>query len=132
MAGMDPSQVGLFALADQRLQWLGAREAVLAANVANADTPGWQARDVQSFAAWLGNGAATPAGQPVRTNPMHLAGRANGVAGGHALVGEHAPDGNQVSLDQQLEKIVQTDTQHETVTALYQKYLGMFRMTLGR
>jgi len=131
MTGMDPSEVGLFALADQRLQWLGMRQSILAANVANADTPGWQARDVQPFDAML-NGGFAAAGQPARTHPMHLEGRPTNALGAHNLAGEHAPDGNQVSLDQQLEKIAQTDTQHETVTALYQKYLGMFRMTLGR
>ena len=51
---MDPTQsgrpqIGLFALADRRLAWLGARQGVLAQNVANADTPGWQQRDIRPF-----------------------------------------------------------------------------------
>ena len=129
---MEPSQTGLFELADQRLKWLGARQQALAQNVANADTPGWKARDVAPFSTVLEGQFALSANAPVRTNALHLAGTASSAAGGHAVGGERAPDGNQVSLDQQLEKIAQTDTQHETVTAIYQKYIGMLRMVLGR
>jgi flagellar basal body rod protein FlgB len=48
------------------------------------------------------------------------------------LRGEKAPDGNQVSVDVQMEKIAQTDSQHEAVAAIYQKYISMFRMALGK
>lgn len=126
---MDPMRVDLFELADRRLQWLGARQGVLAANVANADTPRWKARDLPAFADLL---ATSDAGRPVRTSPMHLAGTVTDMDGARAAVGEHAPDGNQVSLDRQLEKIAQTDSDHEAVTAIYHKYIGMFRMALGR
>lgn len=126
---MEPMRVDLFELADRRLQWLGARQGVLAANVANADTPGWKARDLPAFADVL---SASTAGRPARTNPMHLAGATTGMDGATAAQGEHAPDGNQVSLDRQLEKIAQTDSDHEAVTAIYHKYIGMFRLALGR
>jgi flagellar basal-body rod protein FlgB len=129
---MEPSQTGLFELADQRLKWLGARQQALAQNVANADTPGWKARDVAPFSAVLEGQIGLSASAPVRTNAFHLAGTVSSATGANAVAGERAPDGNQVSLDQQLEKIAQTDTQHETVTAIYQKYIGMFRMVLGR
>ena len=52
--------------------------------------------------------------------------------GAALLRGEKAPDGNQVSLDQQMERVAQTDSQHEAVSALYMKYLGMFRTALGK
>jgi flagellar basal-body rod protein FlgB len=121
----------LFDLADRRLQWLGARQGVLAQNVANADTPGWKARDLPAFADLISSSMAQ-AGSPVRTDAMHLAGTASGAEGAKALQGERAPDGNQVSLDRELEKIAQTDSEHEAVTAVYRKYIGMVRMALGR
>lgn len=128
---MTAMNTDLFDLADRRLQWLGARQGVLAQNVANADTPGWKSRDLPAFADLLSRSVSTQAGSPVRTNAMHLAGTAVSD-GAKAALGERAPDGNQVSLDQQLEKIAQTDSDHEAVTALYHKYIGMFRLALGR
>lgn len=41
--------LALFSLASQQASWLSARQATLAANVANANTPGYQARDVAPF-----------------------------------------------------------------------------------
>lgn len=126
---MVQAAIGLLDLAEQRLKYLGARQSVLAANVANADTPGWKARDLQPFAAVL---AGTGASVPAQTDPRHLPGTASGAPGGKTLSGEQAPDGNQVSLDQQLEKIAQTDSDHEAVTAIYRRYVGMFKEALGR
>lgn len=128
---MTPSSVGLLDLAEQRLKWLGARQGVLAANVANADTPGWKARDLTPFSEVLAAHGAT-AGGLVQTDPQHLSGSGADTAGSKLLRGERAPDGNQVSLDQQLEKIAQTDSDHEAVTALYRRYVGMFKEALGR
>ena len=126
---MVQAAIGLLDLAEQRLKYLGARQSVLATNVANADTPGWKTRDLKPFAAVL---AGTGAGVPAQTDPMHLRGTASGTPGTKTLAGEQAPDGNQVSLDQQLEKIAQTDSDHEAVTAIYRRYVGMFKEALGR
>jgi flagellar basal-body rod protein FlgB len=128
---MNPSSVGLLDLAEQRLKWLGARQSVLAANVANADTPGWKSRDVKPFSEVLASSGAV-ASAPVQTDPNHLHGSVADNSGTKLLAGERAPDGNQVSLDQQLEKIAQTDSDHEAVTALYRRYVGMFKEALGR
>ena len=44
---MDLSQIPLFAALSKRMSWLADRQAVLAQNVANADTPGYAARDLR-------------------------------------------------------------------------------------
>ena len=133
---MAPTGIALFDLADRRLQWLGTRQGLLARNVANADTPGWKGQDLKPFAEVLAGATHAPAGSaatgPSQTDPRHLPGTALKIADAKTLQGERAPDGNQVSLDEQMEKIAQTDTDHEAVTAIYRKYLGMFRMALGR
>ena len=69
---MDPTRIGLFDLAEKRLVWTAQRQSVLAANIANANTPAYQARDVQSFAqragrSWVGRSRR-------RTQPGHMAG----------------------------------------------------------
>ena len=58
---MDPTRIGLFDLAEKRLTWTAQRQSVLATNIANANTPGFQARDIQSFANVLsGSGSVEP------------------------------------------------------------------------
>ena len=126
------SGISLFAAADRRLAWLGAREGVLAQNVANADTPGWQQRDIRPFSEVLSGSVSAAASAVARTDPGHLAGTGDGAGGGQVLRGEKAPDGNTVSVDEQMVKIAQTESDHEMVTAVYKKYLGMFRTAIGR
>jgi flagellar basal-body rod protein FlgB len=52
------SSLYLFALAAQNAHWLDARQSAIAANVANADTPGYRAVDVRPFSAVLASSAA--------------------------------------------------------------------------
>lgn len=120
--------VSLFDVVDRRLSWINDRQSVLAGNIANADTPGWKERDISSFATVLAGQARF--GGPSRTQPTHLAGTVDTQA--RIMRGETAPDGNAVSIDAQMIKIAQTETDHEAVTAIYRKYMGMFRMALGR
>lgn len=47
------TQLYLFALASQHNRWLSARQATVATNVANANTPGFKAQDVTPFDAVL-------------------------------------------------------------------------------
>ena len=96
------SGIDLFNVADQRMAWLNTRQSVLAQNIT-----------------------------PTRTSAMHLQGTATGASGAHIVRGENAPDGNAVAIDEQMIKVAQTETDHQTATAIYGKYLGMFRMALG-
>jgi len=61
--------IHLFDLASQQARWLSLRQATLATNVANANTPGFAARDVRSFQDVL---ERTQLGMTV-TSPMHIA-----------------------------------------------------------
>jgi flagellar basal-body rod protein FlgB len=128
---MDPTRIGLFDLAEKRLVWTAQRQSVLAANIANASTPAFQARDVQSFQSVLsGHGSIEPA----RTQPAHMTGS---VPTGLASLTKDPPkaralDGNTVALDQQLTKVADTETTQALVTTIWKKYMGMFSMALGR
>ena len=129
---MDPTHIDLFDLAERRLAWADQRQAVLAQNVANANTPGYKPHDLRSFADML---AGTSAVAPVRTQPNHLAGTAGGGAPGevvdrsaHAIArrqrrraGRAAPEGGGHRRPPM-----------QLVTTIYKKYLGMFGMALGR
>ncbi len=127
---MDPTRIKLFDLAERRLAWADRRQAVLAQNVANADTPGWRPRDVAPFSATLADAADASL---ARTDPGHLAGTADPglLAGAPARPAGRGPDGNAVSLDQELTKVADTDTTQSLVTAIYHTYFGLFRTALG-
>jgi flagellar basal-body rod protein FlgB len=128
---MDPSKIGLFDLAEKRLVWTAQRQSVLAANIANANTPRFKVRDVEPFASVLSGSEPV---EPVRTQPSHLAGT---VQTGLASLTSDPPkarglDGNAVALDQQLTKVADTETAQSLVTSIWKKYMGMFGMALGR
>jgi flagellar basal-body rod protein FlgB len=125
---MDPTGNPLFALAERRLAWADRRQSVLAQNVANADTPGYQPRDVAPFMAALQTAAITLAG----ADGASLAGTASEGLLGASKPSGREPDGNAVSLDQELTKIADTDTTQSLVTAIYKSYLGLFRTALGQ
>jgi flagellar basal-body rod protein FlgB len=128
---MGTTRIDLFNLAEQRLVWADRRQAVLAQNVANANTPGYKPHDLRAFADMLGGSKAT---EPVRTQPNHLSGSAGRGAPGEVVDRAHtqSPDGNGVTLDEQLLKVADTATTHQLVTTIYKTYLGMFGTALGR
>ena len=125
---MDPTEIGLFQLADRRLAWLDQRQALLAQNIANADTPGFKGRDLQPFSAVLSGLEPGLA----RTSAGHMA----PPAGSHALSRqrprETALDGNAVSVDEQLTRVADTGAAQELAVNLYHKYLGLFHTALGK
>ncbi|MEJ0016541.1 MAG: flagellar basal body protein [Acetobacteraceae bacterium] len=128
---MDQKRIDLFDLAERRLAWADRRQAVLAQNIANVNTPAFKPHDLRPFESLL-QGAHPVA--PLRTQPRHLAGTLAVAVPNEVVDRAHAqsPDGNAVTLDEQLVKISETENTHRLATAIYRKYLGMFSMALGR
>jgi flagellar basal-body rod protein FlgB len=60
--------LALFALASRQANWLDAREATIASNVANANTPGYEARDLAPFDSVMSNLPLSMAA----TSPGHI------------------------------------------------------------
>lgn len=121
--------LGAIGVAEQRLRWLEQRQTVLAQNLANANTPGYQPRDVTPFDAALSRAAGM-----TRTDARHIAppGSATGAAARRdRSATERAPDGNAVSLDQQALKVAETDAAQALATAVHRRWTTMFRLTLG-
>lgn len=118
-------------LAERRLAWLDARQKLLARNVANADTPGFRPSDAVPFRAVLARSHA--AAGLATTDARHLVpARMTSLAAEARRVSERTPNGNAVSLDEQVVRIAETDQAHALAMGLHRKYIGLFRMTLGR
>jgi flagellar basal-body rod protein FlgB len=128
---MDPTQIGLFDLAERRLAWTDQRQTVLAKNIANISTPSYQPQDVEPFARILSGVASL---EPVRTHPNDMSGTNPGPF--RSALAERpkaiAPDGNAVSLDEELIKVADTETTQTLVTNIYKKYFSLFNTALGR
>lgn len=96
------SSMALFNLALRQNEWLSQRQSVLAGNIANANTPGFKARDITKFDAVMDDVSAL-----TLTNPGHFstsslrAGPADVIAG---KSGEVLQSGNNVSLEQEFLK----------------------------
>lgn len=129
--GMDVIGNSPVSLAERRLAWLDTRQKVLSNNVANADTPGFRPSDAVPFQSLLARSRASAA--MVTTDAQHMTpSRASLLAVQDRRVAERTGNGNAVSLDQQAIRIAETDQAHALAMGLHRKYLGLFRMTLGR
>jgi len=117
----------LFALAEQRLEWIDQRQRVVAQNIANVDTPDFQARDLTPFDQLVRNQPVAPA----LTNPLHMAGRLELASLKRETPAERSPDGNGVGLEGQLTKVAQDETNAALVGNLWKSYMGMYMTALG-
>jgi flagellar basal-body rod protein FlgB len=96
----------LFGLHQAALSARGHRAQVLASNIANADTPGYQARDID-FKAALGTAlgvTSAPAHVLVRTSARHLPGNAAGASAAspalvYRTVSQPSVDNNTVDIN---------------------------------
>ena len=96
--------VYLFDLAARHTRWAEARQATITGNIANVNTPGYEALDIEAFADVMDETRLTMA----RTSSMHLGG-ADNDAGNALKVGPNESfdvthSGNSVSIEQELVK----------------------------
>ncbi|MFC2952216.1 FlgB family protein [Marinicaulis aureus] len=102
------------------------RHAQVAENIANADTPGYKAKDLEPFA------EAFAKNQRAQMD-AHTSGFANQAFEAQKIdiEGVASPDGNTVSLEDQMTRSTAAVRDHETALTVYSKALAMMRATLG-
>lgn len=109
----------------------GARLGVIAENVANADTPGFRARDLPDFAQVWQQESGT---QMRATRPGHL-GAAPAVPVNTAAVaradGQASPNGNTVSLQLEMLRAAEVRQDHEMALAITRNASSLTRAALG-
>jgi flagellar basal-body rod protein FlgB len=125
----------LFAMAQRSLDWLSRRQSVLSENIANANTPKYQAKDLAplSFKNLMGAQA-----QPIRattTNAMHISPEVEPVR--FATVTEGKPeeskiDGNSVLLEEQMQKIGDVQSKYQLAVNLFMKNVGMLKTAIDK
>lgn len=121
-------QLALFRLSAAQASHAAQRLALSAANVANADTPGFRAQAIDDFAATLDRGTTT-----LRTTRAgHMAPTtASGPARVHDAGGQAAPNGNTVSLEREMVAGVAATQEQARALAIYRHGLTVLRLSLG-
>ncbi len=120
----------IFQMAGAMLGHAQTRQSAIARNIANADTPGYKARDVASFAQTYRQ--QTDGFQTRATRAGHL----TGDSGYHPVMiagtGDESPNGNNVSLETEMMKSAEIRTENDQALAIYKASLGILRSSLGR
>ena len=125
--------LAFFEMVGRRLDWLAAKQDVLARNIANADTPDYRARKVESFASMLTRGREAGLGlkavdaRHIAPAPVRPAVRTESDD-----PYETSPTGNTVILEQQMMQVGQATLEHQMATQVYRKTMSLFRVALGR
>ena len=108
----------------------GARQAVIARNMANADTPGFRAQTIAPFRDHLRAGTTLTAQS---TRAGHLTASDGPItAEVRESEGEPTPNGNSVSLEQEMVNAVEVEREHGRALAIYKHSLEILRLSIGR
>jgi flagellar basal-body rod protein FlgB len=110
----------------------GVRQRLIAENVAHADTPGYKARDIPDFAEVVDAGPAfrarmtRPGHMPFGADPRGFEPRAQ------AVEGAETPNGNSVSLEDQMMRAAAVKEEQELALGVYAKSLAILRTAIVR
>ena len=121
---------------ETRMNYVADRQQVLTQNIANADTPGYRAMELQapSFSDTL---ASVQTVQMVGTSPMHMSGTtAAGSTAGKLVINRNpadvSPTGNTVSIEDETRRAAQNAMDYQLVTNVYKTIGGMVMRAAGK
>ena len=143
---MDVSELPIMAALKKRLKWLNANQSVVSQNIANADTPGYRAKELQQqdFSKLVDQVSGAQAGRTATSSvalktsdPRHL------TVGGASAGGENyrakendeyeeTPDGNAVVLEEENLKLADNQMIYGLAINLYRKNIGLLKSALGQ
>lgn len=111
----------------------GQRQAIIAQNVANVDTPGFERRDLPKFQEVYGAGnAATPSQRATRAGHLNGGSVSNVTKKGYEDQSFTSPDGNAVSIESEMLHATEAQRQHDRSLAIYKSAMNVLRSSLGR
>ncbi len=132
--------IPLMSLLKDKMGYLNHRQKLIAENVANADTPGYQPHDLKPFDKLVAARSSISAGGEgmalTRTSPMHIA--AVTQTSGGPLSPTKAPDsettlnGNSVVLEEEMMKMTETRSEYSTAVSLYQQSVSMLQTAVRK
>jgi flagellar basal-body rod protein FlgB len=128
--------IALLSALTAKLRWTQQRQGLLAQNVANADTPNYRGQELKpfSFGDTLANLPLDP-GASAGADPMAIPilGDDPATADPHQQLSfEVTPEGNGVTLEDEMMKVTANQLDYQTATSLYSKSLGLLKTALGQ
>ncbi len=120
----------LLSIASALARHSAQRHQVVSENIANADTPGFKAKDLEPFA-----DAFTRATSQIRAENGGASNNFNSTVWRSLDVsspGLTSPNGNTVSLEDQMVRSVQAQGDHDAAVTIYKKTIDILRLSLGR
>ena len=125
----------LFAMAQRQIDYLARKQSVLSENVANANTPEYKEKDLApvSFKDLMAPPAT--AVQAAVTNPMHISPEVTPINFEEITV--HRPDeskldGNQIQIEDQMQKIGEVKGKYELAVNLMMKNISMLKTAIDK
>jgi flagellar basal-body rod protein FlgB len=123
----------------RQMETLSDRQRVISQNIANSETPGFKARTVEEpiSRTWSAQrrGITVARPQVQLTDGMKGLGAIQPAGAGIVLdkdISETKPDGNNVTLEDQLLKMGQIQADFTAMTNLYRKQLNMLKTAVGK
>ncbi|MEM9736424.1 MAG: FlgB family protein [Pseudomonadota bacterium] len=137
------SEITIVDMAQSLARHASIRQGLVTQNIANADTPGYRAQDVRSFAElYRAPGGESPRGVfvPAASRPGHPDEASQ--RGGDGLeeleafeltqLGAAQPNGNTVSIEDQMARSAEVKLSHDMALTIMRKAMDLMRASLGR
>lgn len=122
----------VFRMSHAMAKHAGARQTVIAQNMANADTPGYAARDIVPFQAELESDFASFGQVATRATHLNGAHQGSGFAISERPGAISDPNGNTVSVETEMLHAVDTKRQHDRAVTIYKSALTILRTAVRR
>jgi flagellar basal-body rod protein FlgB len=128
--------IGLLSALADKMRWSQTRQGLLAQNVANAETPNYRGRDLKaySFAEQMDGLRPSPLSTVV-TDTSHIAVASaddgDGFTAHNLNSFEITPEGNGVTLEDEMMKVTNNQMDYQAVTSLYTRSLALIRTAIG-
>ena len=126
------TELNVFKLAHAMATHAGTRQALVSQNIANADTPGYHAKDIKPFSEVFDDN--TRPGDMRASRSKHLNG-SSGQGMDWAISSSKEgsdPNNNSVSIETEILKGVEVKHQHDKALAIYKSSMNILRTSLGR
>ena len=126
----------VFSALTDKMRWHQTRQGLLAENVANAETPGYRGRDLAQydFADRQSQMASSSAVVTTVTQPMHFTASSGegAFAAQRMATFEITPEGNGITLEDEMMKVTTNMMDYQAATSLYQKSIRILRVAMGK
>ena len=133
---MPITDIPILSMLRTKMEWHQERQKVLAENIANSDTPGFRARDLEAPNFDKRN-TPPPAVGLSRTASTHIGGIGQDQGSPQFRTAtdrkvQVRPGGNSVSLEDEIMRVSSNQMDYQAATALYQRSLGLIKTALGK